>query len=103
MTENEKLEMLQCMTDEEDTNILRTYLRLAQGVIISKAYPFGDGTEEMPKKYESLQVEIASAMYVRRGSEGEKSHSENGVSITYGSETVPAELLKRITPMVKVI
>lgn len=103
MTQNEKLKMLEHLTGETDQGLLSTYLTLAQGVVTSKCYPFGDGTEEVPAKYHTTQVEIAAFMLNKRGAEGEKSHTENGVSRTYENGDVPHTLLRRITPMVSVL
>lgn len=39
MTDTDKLTMLESMTGETDSTVLSTYLTLAKGVVISKAYP----------------------------------------------------------------
>lgn len=44
MTDTDKLTMLESMTGETDSTVLSTYLTLAKGVVISKAYPYGTGT-----------------------------------------------------------
>lgn len=102
MTDAEKLAMLKKLTEETDDDVLSTYLFLAKNVVLSKAYPFGDG-EEVPAKYDSVQVEIAQYMYDKRGAEGEISHSENGVSRSYEDGDIPPTLLRRITPMAGVM
>lgn len=51
MTDTDKLTMLESMTGETDSTVLSTYLTLAKGVVISKAYPYGTGTEEVPAPY----------------------------------------------------
>ena len=99
MTDTEKLTMLQSMTGETDQTVLSTYLTLAKGVVISKAYPFGKGAEEVPPQYHTTQVEIAAYMLGKRGAEGETAHSENGVSRSYEDGDIPPTLLRRITPM----
>ena len=48
MTDTEKLTMLKSMTGETDTDVLSTYLTLAKGVVISKAYPYGMGMRMYP-------------------------------------------------------
>ena len=103
MTDADKLTMLQSMTGETDSAVLSTYLTLAKGVVISKAYPYGTGTEEVPAPYHTTQVEIAAYMMNKRGAEGETAHSENGVSRSYEDGDIPATLLRRITPMVGVL
>lgn len=98
MREDDKLTMLESMTGETDQDVLLTYLTLAKGVVISKAYPYGTGQEEIPAPYHTVQVEIAAYMINKRGAEGETSHSENGVSRQYENGDIPASLLRRITP-----
>lgn len=39
MTDAEKQTMLQSMTGETDNDVLSTYLTLAKGVVVAKAYP----------------------------------------------------------------
>ena len=40
MTDEEKLTMLKSMTEETDNDVLSTYLTLAKGVVLSRAYPY---------------------------------------------------------------
>lgn len=103
MTDTEKLKMLESMTGETEQAVLSTYLTLAEGVVLRKAYPFGDGTEEMPAKYNRTQVEIAAYMLNKRGAEGESAHSENGVTRYYENGDIPPTLLRRILPVGEVL
>lgn len=108
MTNEEKLTMVRVMsesTDSEDwsDDILLAYLTIAGSKIIERAYPYDDTVEEVPRRYEILQCEIAVYLLNKRGAEGEISHSENGISRTYGSADVPDSMLSIITPMVGVI
>ena len=103
MTDAEKLTMLRSMTGETDESVLSTYLTLAKGVVISKAYPFGTGEEAIPAPYHTVHVEIATYMLNKRGAEGEIAHSENGVSRSYEDGDIPPTLLRRITPMARVL
>ena len=103
MTDTEKLTMLKSMTGETDNDVLSTYLTLAKGVVVSKAYPYGPGAEEVPAPYHTTQVEIAAYLLNKRGAEGETAHSENGVSRSYEDGDIPPTLLRRITPMVGVM
>lgn len=41
------------------------------------------GRSTIPTELEYAQVDLAVAMYSKRGAEGESSHSEGGVSVTY--------------------
>lgn len=108
MTNEEKLTMVRVMCDSTDSedwsdDILLTYLKIAGQKIIDRAYPYDDTVEEVPRRYEILQCEIATYLLNKRGAEGEVSHSENGISRTYGSADVPDSMLSIITPMVGVI
>ena len=98
MTDADKLNMLKNMTGETDSDVLSTYLTLAKNVVVTRAFPYGTGAEEVPAPYHTVQVEIAAYMLNKRGAEGETSHSENGVSRTYEDGDIPPTLLRRITP-----
>ena len=102
MSDAEKMVMLMHMTDESDSAVLSMYLELARNIVLQKAFPYGDGTETMPSKYDSVHVEIAAYMLNKRGAEGETVHLENGVSRHYEDGAVPPSLLRRIVPFVGV-
>lgn len=103
MTDVEKLAILRKMLDEgDDTSdaIANAYLAAAEKAVINLAYPFGDGTEEMPEKYEYEQIEIAAYMLNKRGAEGEIAHTEGGTSRTFETGDIPISLRARITASV---
>ena len=102
MTDEEKLTMLKRMTEETDDEVLSTYLILAKGVVLARAYPYSE-TDTVPAKYDTVHVEIAAYMLNKRGAEGETAHSENGVSRSYEDGDIPPTLLRRILPMAGVI
>ena len=102
MSDAEKMVMLTHMTNESNEDVLSMYLELARNTVLQKAYPFGDGTETLPSKYDSVHVEIAAYMLNKRGAEGETVHLENGVSRHYEDGAVPPSLLRRIVPFVGV-
>lgn len=102
MTDEEKLTMLKSMTEETDNDVLSTYLTLAKGVVLSRAYPYTE-EDKVPAKYDAVHVEIAAYMLNKRGAEGETAHSENGVSRSYEDGDIPPTLLRRILPMAGVI
>ena len=105
MTYDDKLTMLERMTDETEQGVLSTYLLLAEQVVISKAYPFDDVERPavMPARYDGVQVEIAAYMLNKRGAEGQTQHSENGITRQYENADVPSSMLKAITPYCGVI
>lgn len=99
MTDAEKLNKLMTMLDDDvSTNVANTFLEAAEKAVINLAFPFGDGSEVMPEKYEEVQIEIAAYLISKRGAEGEVSHSEGGVSRVYESADIPLALRTRITP-----
>lgn len=103
MTTAEQLAALETMTTEHDQAVLSTYLGIAGGIVLRKAFPFGDGTEEIPAKYQMAQVEIAAYLIQKRGAEGETQHSEGGISRMYEDGDVPPTLLRRILPEGRVL
>ena len=103
MTDTEKKTMLENMTGESDSDILVTYLTMAEEIVINRRFPYGDGTETMPEKYGSTQVEIAAFLLNKRGAEGESSHTENGITRKYDDGDIPPGLLRRITPVGEVL
>lgn len=107
MGENDKLEMIRNMTGETDTAVCSTYLMLAAAKIARRLYPFGvpDNfcVSDVPAEYTVNQVDIAVYLLNKRGAEGQISHSENGISRTYGDSDVPESMLRGIVPYVGVV
>ncbi len=104
MTQVEKLQLLKAMVGESDTEeVLLAYLNIAGNKIINRAYPYDSDVTEVPTRYDFLQCEIAAYLLNKRGAEGQVSHSENGISRSYGSADVPEELIGAVTPNVGVI
>lgn len=100
MTTEEMTTMLTGMTEETNAATLSTYLLLAKQAVLLRLYPYKDSSEdEVPAKYHGVQVEIAAFMLNKRGAEGEKAHSENGITRSYESGDIPDSLLRRIVPM----
>lgn len=89
--------------DTESVEQLKIYLHIAERKVLNRLYPFGSDNEFVPKKYEHKVLEIAQYLYLRRGSEGETAHSENGVSRSYEDADIPKSMLAEITPMVGVV
>lgn len=105
MTNQEMTVMLKSMIGEEPDTVLSTYLSIAGEAIISRLYPYAKDDEErtVPRKYHTLQVEIAAFMLNKRGAEGQTKHSENGIVRDFGSADIPDDMLSRIVPYVGVI
>lgn len=103
MTDSQKIERLKILSDEKDESILSTFLDLAGERILRRAYPFRSDIKAVPEEYHSTQVDIALYLLNKRGAEGEISHSENGISRSYESATVPDSMLKHIIPHASVL
>lgn len=98
MNNEEKRNKLMAMLDDNvSVNTANTYLEAAEKAIINLAFPYGDGKETMPEKYEYEQIEIAAYFINKMGAEGEISHSEGGTTRTYESADIPTSLKARIT------
>lgn len=82
-------------------NDLAVLLETAKWAILNKRYPFGvpEGAS-VPTRYEYLQCQAAVELYTKKGSEGEMSHSENGVTVSYEAGAVSASLLRKVQPYV---
>lgn len=54
------------------------------------------------EKYEYLIIPMCVSSLAKMGAEGETSHSENGVSRSYGTDNdYPKDLLSQIIPLIK--
>ena len=109
MTDIDKLALCRVMVEQPATaegwtdDVLNAYLNIAGKKIIERRYPYDDSVTEVPARYGYLQCEIAAYLLNKRGAEGEVSHSENGISRTYESASVPDSMLSEVTPMCGVI
>ena len=109
MTDIEKLALCRVMVEQPATadgwsdDVLNAYLTIAGRKIINRAFPYDDTVTEVPARYGYLQCEIATYLLNKRGAEGEVAHSENGISRTYESASVPDSMLSDVFPMCGVI
>ena len=101
MSTSEKRNKLMTMLDGDvSVEIADTYLELAEKAVLNLAFPFGNGTETMPEKYEGEQIEIAAYFINKMGAEGETEHIEGGTHRHYESADIPNSIKSRITPKV---
>lgn len=99
MTSEEMTLILQSSTGVTDTSLLTAYLSMAKDIVLKTAFPFNDiSALDVPYEYQSNQVDIAAYLLNKRGSEGELSHAENGITRTYEAGSIPYSLLKGIVP-----
>ena len=104
MTDAEKIIFLKKVYDgTQSDEVLLVYLSIAGQKILRKAYPFKTEVTVVPLEYEMLQIEIATYLLNKIGAEGEISHSENGISRSYESASVPNSMLRDVIPVVGVI
>lgn len=103
MSEIEKLTLLGHISGEDNEEILLTYLKTAEEIVLNRLYPFHPENHTVPARYSMVSIDIASYLINKRGAEGESYHSENGINRTYDSAGVPESMLKSITPFVGVI
>lgn len=101
MTQKEKIALVQVMSNENDEDKINAMLTLAGARIIEKVYPFDLEAEEVPARYHALQCEIASYLVTRADSQGEIRHNENGVDISWASDSVPDSMLANVVPFSK--
>lgn len=104
MMEAEKIEIIKGMIGaSEPDDLLRTYLRVAEGKMLNRLFPYGTESQMLPAKYDTLHCEIVAHMLNKRGAEGQTAHSENGISRSYSSADIPDELLSQLVPHVGVM
>ena len=76
----------------------------AKDAVVLRRFPFGipeSGPGNL-SKYDLLTYRLAARYYSRAGAEGEKAHTENGITRTYASVD-DADLLKEVVPYAKVV
>lgn len=102
------VQRLQIRTKEEDILLLEDLLESAKQAILARRFPKGDypldenGETYIEPRYLDLQFRLALSAYNKEGADFQTSHSENGVSRSWGSEGYPKELLAEIVPLVSV-
>ena len=102
MTDAVKIETVRTLVENDEAAtdaVVSVYLDKARAAILRRLYPWGQWTDEttVPLKYEMLQCELASRYFLKRGSEGEYIHDENGVNRHYNSAN-DEDLLQEVVP-----
>ena len=101
MTANEKLAAAKArlaITDTTQDVLLTQYLTDAEYFILGVT-----GQPSLPIGLEGAQVDIAVGAWGKRGAEGESSHSEGGVSVTYESLSPALQALLRAYTLARVV
>lgn len=86
-----ELEKLKSLTGESDETVLSSLLLRAENIILSET-----NREKLTPALDRLLPELVIELYNRSGSEGEKSRSEGGISVTYAESGLSTGLLQRI-------
>lgn len=104
MTDSEiTLAVSNLIDDPRMDSYVASYIEIAKSKVTSRVFPYADaGWDDVPAKYHGTVVDVAVYLINKRGAEGELSHTEAGVSRTYGSAGVPEAMLSDIVPMVGV-
>jgi len=105
MTDEQKIRVIQDATGEGDNDLIEAYLSMATEAVLDRLYPCEVNLEDfdVPSKYDSVVIECAVYLLNKRGAEGQISHSEVGTSRSYESASIPASMLRRVTPFVRVL
>lgn len=109
LSEDDKLSLTRSLSglaeEVADDGLLYAYLGVAQELILTRRNPFSDDptSEDWEPRYDRLQCEVAAQMLLRRGAEGEVTHTENGISRQYTTGYVAGPLLARVVPKARAI
>lgn len=106
MTNSEKIAMVKALIGDDPTatdDLIAVYLRLASNKMLERLYPYDSdkGESDIPERYDTIQCELSTRLFLRRGGEGEINHEENGVNRNWSSVD-DEDILSRLTPFAKV-
>ena len=106
MTDVQKIAMVKTLVENDASAtdaVITVYLSLSARKMLERLYPYdtSKGESDIPERYDVLQCELASRLFLRRGSEGETNHEENGINRNYATVD-DDDILCRLTPFVKV-
>ena len=110
MTDTEKVTFVKALVSNDampaeiTDELVSVYLALAKDKIIDRLYPWGVFAEDVdfPARYDTLQCELASRLILRRGAEGEITHTERNTNRQYASAS-DDDLLRQVIPYAKVV
>ena len=85
MTNAEKITMVQTLVESDPgatAEVVAVYLSLACYAMLERLFPYDSSKtgENIPSRYDTIQCELAARYYLRRGSQAELSHEENGIN-----------------------
>lgn len=87
--------------NEVTEQVAQVYLDSAIEAIWNRLYPFADADAEieLPKKYESKAISLTVYLINRAGTEGQLTHTENGITRQYEAADIPPSMMKDIVPV----
>lgn len=100
MTQSEKIQTVQAFVENDPSAtdaVVSVYLSLAKSKMIEKLYPFSPNRTEIPVRYDFIQCELASRLFLRRGTQGEIQNTEAGTTRRYDSVD-DSDLLNQLVP-----
>jgi len=107
MTTAEKIEMTMTLLGTDDSALedkLEIYLNAAGREILAWRYSYsGKAPDEVPEEYEMTQIHAVIAGYSQSGAEGQKSHSENGISRTFAYADMMHYIRANVMPLAGVM
>ena len=91
MSKLDRVEMLKTkLGTEGEGPLLELLLKEAEDTVLDIV-----GRDKLPERLESAVVSLAAIAYNRRGTEGESSHGEGGVSVSM-IDGLPADIKERL-------
>lgn len=110
MTDAEKLEILATLLDDggevPSSEKLNTYLNLAKGEILSWMYHLIGGVPSdvttVPERYDGTHIYAVVAGYTHAGAEGQKQHTENGISRVFVYSDMVDYIHQNVTAIARV-
>ena len=106
MTNAEKIAMVKTFVENDPIatdDVVSVYLNLAHSAMVERLYPYDSSknADDVPVRYDSIQCELAARYFLRRGTQGEINHEENGINRQYAT-CDDSDILNRLTPFAKV-
>lgn len=94
------LERLQIRTGETDRELLDEVIAEAKEIYVACRWPNQRNRPVEPEpEAEGLVLRMAIDIYNKIGAEGQRGHSENGISRSYSGDWVSHDLLAQIVPI----
>lgn len=93
------IDRMRIRTGEESDELLEECLLEATEAYMAHRFPVSAHPDSVEPEYEGLVLAMAIDIYNKIGAEGQRSHSENGISRSYSGDWISHDLLARIVPL----